>query len=189
MNVKIGDWVEGYSSGYFQVVGYGNIYAFKDDDDYKKGQLITSTVNLKQGFTSKMKFKLGADFCAIGWIKPLSDEVVNMINEFWKNNPQKKQQFDNYTVVEQLGDLWYQMKIVEDSFDYWKMEVDKLPLKICQEQFIGWFDKRMKIYERCYAHSKRKKHEYFITTNVIPESVQLGKPPLFEKPKLLFGQK
>ena len=37
--LKIGDWVKGYHSGYFQVVGFGNLYGFRDDEWYKKGEI------------------------------------------------------------------------------------------------------------------------------------------------------
>ena len=189
MEIKKGDWVTGYHSGYYQVVGFGNLYGHRDDGFYEKGQIISNLVNLKKAFTSKMKFRLGADSVAVQWIKPLSEDVVNEIERFWVDNPDKKLQFDNYTAVEQLGDWWYEISIVEDGVEFWQNEVEKLPLKMNMQQFDGWFSKRRMMYNKQYENSKKKKHQYFITIKVIPESVQLGKAPLYEKPKMILGKK
>lgn len=189
VELKIGDWVKGYHSGYFQVVGFGNLYGFRDDEWYKKGEIISDMVNLKQGFTSKMKFKLNADAVAVQWIKLLSEDIINEINQFWVDNPDKKREFDAYTAPEQLGDLWYAIDIVEESVEQWKEAVDKLPKKINQEQLEGWFAKRILMYRKQYGKSRKKKQQYFISTKVIPESIELGKAPLFEKPQLILGKK
>ena len=187
--MKIGDWVKGYYSGFFQITGFSSYYGFKDDDWFEKGEKISDIVNLKKGFTSKLKFRLGADAVAVQWIKPLSEDIKNEIEQFWIDNPDKKQKFDNYIAPEPLGELWYEINIVEESVEQWKEAVDRLPIKINQEQLEGWISKKRLTYRKQYGESKKKKHQYFISTKIIPESIELGKAPLFEKPQLIFGKK
>lgn len=187
-NIKIGDWVKGYHSGYYQVVGFGGNYAFKDDDYYKKGEKIATMVILKQAFTSKFKFKLGADSCAIEWIKHISEDVVDEIGRFWKNNPDKKAEYDNYTAVKSLGDIWYEINIADEGIAFWQQEICTLPEKINYEQFEAWFTKRRMKYEKLYQKSKRKKKQFFITTRVIEDSIYVGKVPLYEKPVMILGK-
>ena len=120
-------------------------------------------------------------------LKDIKD--INEIEQFWIDNPDKKLKFENYIAPEPLGELWYEINIVEESVEQWKEAVDRLPIKINQEQLEGWISKKRLTYRKQYGESKKKKHQYFISTKIIPESIELGKAPLFEKPQLIFGKK
>lgn len=189
IEIKNGDWVKGYHAGYYQVVGFGASYAFEDVGTSKKGEKCSTLANLKQGFTSKMKFKLGADAVALEWLKPVSEEVLRQIEDYWKENPEKKEIFDRWQVVEQLGDLWYQLNIYEEGIEFWQEKTMNLPKKINYQQFAAWFDKTMMDYGKLYDEkkSRRRKKLCFVSTKVIPESVSLGKVPLYEHPIMIVG--
>lgn len=78
--VKKGDWVKGFHKGYFEVVGFGENYAFRDEEYYQRGDRISTMVNLKQGFSENMRFKLGADSVAEEWVFPVSKDIRDKID-------------------------------------------------------------------------------------------------------------
>ena len=100
--IRVGSWVTGYSAGYWQVSAIFPKYA---DRDYqtesfscKRGDRLRDWVILKKGFTPKLKFRLGSDYSDSYWIKPVGNEVLDKINLFFQENPQKYQQFLDYEV-------------------------------------------------------------------------------------------
>lgn len=56
-------------------------------------------------------------------LKDIKDK--NEIEQFGIDNPDKKQKFDNYIAPEPLGDLWYEINIVEESVEQWKEQKEK----------------------------------------------------------------
>ncbi len=114
-NICVGSWVTGYSAGLWQVVDIFPKYA---DQDYqteslhcKKGERIGNWAILKKGFTPKMKFRLGCDYSDAVWLKPVDHEVLEDIQSFFQNNPQKYQQFLDYSVKiapARVG-VWFQI--------------------------------------------------------------------------------
>lgn len=81
------------------------------------------------------------------------------------------------------------MNIYEEGIEFWQEKTMNLPKKINYQQFAAWFDKTMMDYGKLYddKKSRRRKKLCFVSTKVIPESVSLGKVPLYEHPIMIVG--
>lgn len=130
-SIRVGSWVTSYNAGYWQISAIFPKYA---DQDYqtksfscKKGDRLRDWVILKKGFTTKLKFRLGSDYSDSYWIKPVGKEVLDKINLFFQENPQKYQQFLDYEVAippEREG-VW--INIPSEEIQDLKESLKKLP--------------------------------------------------------------
>lgn len=86
--IKIGDWVNCYYSGYWQVVDIKH--------NYNSSEISDLLVIVKKGFTSEMKFNISLKYCDIRWCKKISEDKLSEIVKYFNENPRKKQKFDAY---------------------------------------------------------------------------------------------
>lgn len=97
--VKIGDYVTGYGSGYWQLIDIKPKIA---DEDYvgekvrwKKGDVIGQWAILKKCFTAKMKPRIDFSYEDSAWINPVPSETALEIEKYFAEHPEYKQKFDN----------------------------------------------------------------------------------------------
>ncbi len=97
--IKIGDFVTCYSKGYWQLMELKPKIAFEDYNgekvSYKKGDVIGQWAILKKAFTPKMKPRLDYEYEDAYWLRPVSDEVMAEINQYFAEHPSYKEKFDN----------------------------------------------------------------------------------------------
>ena len=96
-SVKKGDWVEGFSAGFWIVVDVKPKFATEDYASWKKGDRVGDWVLLKKGFTPKMKFRLSMDYSDSFWIKPVSESVLKQIDEYFEAHPSDYNKFHQYS--------------------------------------------------------------------------------------------
>ena len=96
--IKVGDWVTQYSAGYWKVVSiypkYANEDYSYDGKSWKKGDRLGDWVILKKGVTPKMKLSNACEFVDAQWCKPVSHDVVQLIEAVFAENPKAKQKFE-----------------------------------------------------------------------------------------------
>lgn len=113
--IKIGDWVTQYDSGYWKVLKILPQYATEDYKsekvNWKKGELIGYLSLLKKGFTSKMKYRLDCKSCNIEWYKKVDDSINTFINEYFKDNIKQKEEFDKAEYKERpvITSIWLEL--------------------------------------------------------------------------------
>ena len=129
--IKIGDYVTGYGSGYWQLIDIKPKYA---DEDYvsekvcwKKGQMIGHWVILKKCFTDKMKPRISFSYEDSSWIKPVSDDIRMEIERYFAENPAYKQKFDKaeLKLLPMVSNCWFGLP-PEKEADF-KAALQKLP--------------------------------------------------------------
>ena len=96
--IKVGDWVTQYSAGYWKVVNIYPKYADEnysyDDKSWKKGERLGDWVILKKGVTPKMKPSNACEFVDAQWCKPVSHDIVQLIESVFAKSPAAKQKFE-----------------------------------------------------------------------------------------------
>ena len=96
--IKIGDFVTGYYSGYWQLIDIKpNIATYDYSSEHtqrKKGQVIGQLVILKKCFTNKMKPRIAFSCEDSHWLKPVSDHILIEIKKYFEEHPEYKQKFD-----------------------------------------------------------------------------------------------
>ena len=96
--MKIGDFVTSYSAGYWQLIDLKPEIALEDSDGCKKGDVIGQWAILKKAFTPKMKPRIDFVFEDASWLRPVSNEVMAEINQYFAENPTYKEKFDNAAI-------------------------------------------------------------------------------------------
>ncbi|MBR6800474.1 MAG: hypothetical protein IKM61_01830 [Eubacteriaceae bacterium] len=102
MAIKIGDFVTCYSAGYWQLIDIKPHIAHEDYSSpyisYKKGDVLGQHAILKKAFTPKMKPRIEFDVNDFAYLKPVTGEIIDMINEYFENDPKYKEKFDKAPV-------------------------------------------------------------------------------------------
>lgn len=138
-HVKIGDWVTQYSKGYWQIVDIKLKYAEEDYNDdkgsWKKGDFIGYWVILKKAFTPKMKPNIMCECVDSYWCKKVSDEELEMIENYFAENPEFKEKFDSRENLPNPTIVNYWMTIPIEKIEYFKKLLTDLPQKYSETQF------------------------------------------------------
>ncbi len=161
--IKVGDWVTQYDSGYWQVVDVLPQYATYDYKDvnlkHKKGDLIGHLALLKKGFTSTKKFKMDFASCNIVWCKKVDKETTDFINSFFHDNLEEKKQFETAIYKERptIMSIWLELERNEQVEEITKL-LRKLPEKFNDSKWNKFLDKnklrKMLIDNLSYARNK-----------------------------------
>ena len=121
--IKIGDFVTGYGSGYWQLIDIKPHIATDDynseDVHWKKGQVIGQWAVLKKCFTTKMKPRIDFSYEDSRWINPVSHDTLLEIEKYFGEHPDYKQKFDTAEVKLPLSvtNIWIDLpKEKEDEF-------------------------------------------------------------------------
>ena len=137
--IKIGDFVTGYGSGYWQLIDIKPKIA---DEDYnsenvhwKKGDVIGKWVILKKCFTAKMKPRIDFSYEDSAWLKPVSDEIRMEIETYFEENPKYKQKFDQAEVKLKPMILNFWMRLPEDQEKDFRRILANLPDTYTEDTF------------------------------------------------------
>ena len=94
----IGNWYTQYSVGFWQLVDIKPKYAFDNYNglkiSWKKGDRLGDWAIVKKAFTPKMKKSIRVECVDAAWLKPVSEETMSQINQFFSKYPDYKQRFD-----------------------------------------------------------------------------------------------
>ena len=94
----IGDFVTGYGSGYWQIIDIKPKIADEDysykNTEWKKGDIIGQWIILKKCFTSKMKPRIEFTFEDSAWVKPVDNDILIQIKNYFKEHPEYREKFD-----------------------------------------------------------------------------------------------
>ena len=113
--MKIGDFVTGYGSGYWQLIDMKPKIA---DEDYvsetirwKKGQVIGQWAILKKCFTNKMKPRIDFSYEDLTWVKPVTNDILVEIKKYFEEHPEFKQKFETTVVKLQpmITNCWFDL--------------------------------------------------------------------------------
>ena len=135
--LKIGDWVKQYSAGYWQIIDIKPKYAEEDIDNEnlkcKKGDLIGSWALMKKGFTPKMKFRVDSEYCDAAWCKPVSEEELAAINEYFATHPKDAEKFaaKPFAPPPAFSTLWLELPRGEEKS--FREALSLLPVKFTKE--------------------------------------------------------
>ena len=101
--LKIGDFVTSYESGYWQIIDIKQKIAdfdySNDKVNWKKGDLIGQYIVLKKVLTNKFKPKIDFSYVDSAWVKKVSDDVQEKINNLFEENIKFKEKYDNTEVI------------------------------------------------------------------------------------------
>ena len=137
--VKIGDYVTGYGSGYWQLIDIKPKIA---DEDYtsenirwKKGQVIGQWAILKKCFTNKMKPRIDFSYEDSAWVKPVSNDILMEIQKYFEEHPEYKQKFDTAVIKLQpmITNCW--LDLPEEQEAEFRATLQKLPAQYTMDEF------------------------------------------------------
>lgn len=137
--IKIGDFVTGYDSGYWQLI---DIKPKVSDEDYageklhwKKGEIIGQWAILKKCFTVKMKPRIDFSYEDFAWVKPVSNEIRVVIENYFEEHPEYKLKFEQAEVKLQpiIMNCW--LDLPEEKESDFKNTLKKLPNAYTMDNF------------------------------------------------------
>ena len=161
--VKIGDYVTGYGSGYWQLIDIKPKIATEDyvgeGIRWKKGQIIGQWAILKKCFTDKMKPRIDFSYEDIAWVKPVSDDIRKEIEKCFQDNPKHKQKFDAAEIKLQpmITNCW--LDLPEEQESEFIATLQKLPAQYTMDEF--W--KAAKDYKKYVSKPPTKYLLYLLT--------------------------
>lgn len=98
-NIKIGDFVTQYESGYWEVIDIKDKVAdsdYKTDKvSYSKGDIIGKFIILKKVCTIKFKPKIDFSYCDAAWVTLVPEDTFDQIQNLFINNHKFKEKYDN----------------------------------------------------------------------------------------------
>ena len=137
--VKIGDYVTGYGSGYWQLIDIKPKIATEDyvceDVRWKKGQVIGQWAILKKCFTDKMKPRIDFSYEDIAWVKPVTNDIRNEIEKCFQDNPKHKQKFDKAEIklLPMITNCW--LDLPEEKESDFRTALQSLPPRYSMDEF------------------------------------------------------
>lgn len=143
--IKKGDWITQYSKGFWFVVDIKPKYAeenyISNGIEHKKGDLIGSWIIMKKGFTPKMKFRIDSDVCDSAWCKPVTSDILKLINQYFENNPANYQKFIDTPFVDRpsVSTTWLQLTI--EQVDIFQHAIQELPELFTQKDALKLFER------------------------------------------------
>ena len=166
--IKIGDYVTVYYSGYWQLI---DIKPHIATDDYssehaqwKKGQIIGQLVVLKKCFTDKMKPRIDFTYEDSRWMKPVSDNILVEIEKYFEEHPDYKQKFDNAVVKlsPDIRNCW--MDLPEEKEEDFRSTLKKLPDQYTIDEF--W-----KVAKRYKKYVSKPPARYLLNLSTYPWNI------------------
>ena len=137
--IKIGDFVTGYGSGYWQLIDIKPHIATDDYDSevahWKKGQVIGQLAVLKKCFTAKMKPRIDFSCEDSCWLKPVPDNILIEIEKYFEAHPDYKHKFDTAEIKlpRTITNCW--IDLPEEKEEDFRAVLQKLPAQYTMEQF------------------------------------------------------
>ena len=137
--IKIGDYVTGYGSGYWQLIDIKPKIATEDftseNARWTKGQIIGQWAILKKCFTAKMKPRIDFSCEDSSWIKPVPNDIRIEIEKCFEENPKHKQKFDNAEIKlrPMITNCW--LELPEEKENDFKTALQNLPPQYSMNEF------------------------------------------------------
>ena len=137
--LRIGDFVTGYGSGYWQLMDIKPKIADEDDTSgnvrWRKGQVIGQWVILKKCFTNKMKPRIDFSYEDAAWVKPVGTDILTEIQRYFEEHPEYKRKFDTAVVKlrPMITNCWFDLP--EEMEEEFKSTLQKLPDQYTMEAF------------------------------------------------------
>ena len=174
--IKIGDLVTGYASGYWQLIDIKPKIATEDYVSerihWKKGQLIGQTVILKKCFTAKMKPKIDFTYDDAAYLKPVPDHVRAEIEAYFAEHPDYKQKFDTAEIKLRPSVLNCYLDLPEEKENDFRATLQSLPSKYTMEEF--W-----KVAKAYKAFVSKPPTSYLLNLSTYPWCVSEQGEPIF----------
>ncbi len=120
-DISIGDFVTAYGTGYWQLIDIKPKIAFDDynggDIQWKKGDCLGDWVILKKVFTDKMKPRIYYDYEDSRWLKPVSKDMLDVINKYFDEHPDYKKRFDTAKVklLPTVTNIWLDLPVEKEK--------------------------------------------------------------------------
>ena len=137
--IKIGDFVTGYGSGYWQLIDIKPHIATEDynseDIHWEKGQVIGQLAVLKKCFTAKMKPRIDFSCEDSRWLKPVSDDVLVEIEKYFEEHSDYKRKFDTAEIKLPLTITNCWIDLPEEKEDEFRTALKKLPAQYTMDDF------------------------------------------------------
>lgn len=181
--IKVGDWVTQYYAGYWMVVDIKPKYAEEtvntEYEQYKKGDLIGKWVLMKKAFTPKMKFKLDSASCDGAWCKPVSTEIKQQIEQYFKDHPKDYEKFccmpfENRPLV---SNAW--VNLTNGEVEQFEKAIASLPASFTAKEAMAIFE--AKGLTHCFA---KPPTNYLFSCNHIKWELNEDFDPIFTDPSL-----
>ena len=137
--LKIGDFVTGYGSGYWQLIDIKPKIASEDyaSDSvrWKKGQVIGQWAILKKCFTSKMQPRIDFSCEDSAWVKPVGNDILVDIQKYFEDHPEFKRKFDTAVIKlrPMITNCW--LDLPEEKEEEFKSTLQNLPVKYSMDEF------------------------------------------------------
>ncbi len=181
--IKIGDWVTQYSRGFWLVVDIKPKYAENDycgdGIKYKKGDLIGSWAIMKKGFTPKMKFRIDSDVCDSAWCKLVSPDILDIINQYFDENPNDYKKFIDTPFVDRPSVSTTWLQLTPEQVHIFQRAIKELPELFTQEEAMKLFER----YNLKQCFSFPPSNYTFICDHTLWE-LDSNFNPLFKNPRL-----
>ncbi len=139
--LQVGSWYTGYSAGFWQLKQVFPKYASYDYTGekvkWKKGDLIGQWCIVKKAFTPKMRKSLCMEFTDSVWLKPVPEEIVCQIKQFFQDDPEYKKKFDLYDKppAPMITNQWLSLTDSEEADLIEKLRF--LPPQFSMDQFFS----------------------------------------------------
>ena len=183
MVIKIGDWVTQYSKGFWLIVDIKPKYAEDDCNRngivHKKGDQIGSWIVMKKGFTPKMKFRIDSDVCDSAWCKPVSADILELINQYFEKNPDDYQKFVNTPFVDRPAVSTTWLQLTGEQVSLFQKAIQELPELFTQEEALKLFEG----YNLKQCFSPPPSNYTFVCEHTLWE-LDSNFNPLFKNPRL-----
>ena len=137
--IKIGDFVTGCGSGYWQLIDIKPHIATEDYSSeeicWKKGQIIGQWAVLKKCFTAKMKPRIDFSCEDSRWLIPVSDDVLVEIEKYFEEHPDYRRKFDTSEIKLPLTITNCWIDLPEEKEDEFRTALEKLPAQYTMDEF------------------------------------------------------
>lgn len=155
--IRIGDWVNCYYAGYWQVV---DLKRNAGDNEFSDVLAI-----VKKGFTPERKFSVSLKYCDIRWCQKISEEELRKIEEFFHENPEKREKFDAYDGPMYGITKGWVVDLEDDEVKIYNEKLNALPKYFSLRKFNRFVEE---IGLRKHMLPSSKKANYLLTIVTYP---------------------
>ena len=127
--ISVGDWVvSSQMAGCWLVTDIRMSYFDRKENGY--------VLLLKKGFTAKMKFQNGTDWCHVFWCEKASPEKLEEIETLFRENPAKQRQFEQSgAMVKPAVQSWF-LSCEDNLAEEFARKLESLPETFTQGKFF-----------------------------------------------------